>query len=582
MIKKIYSTLSTFNTVELHEGLNILLADITQKSTVKDTRNGLGKTTFIEIIHFLYGSSCTNKSVFKMEQFKDEFFIMDLELNNNLYIVKRRGSESNFVYVKCEETSDLKKKYGMSGISNIKIKVTEWNEFLGEFLFNLNSRDELIKSNLKFRSLFPYFSRLSKDGGYLDSTKYFKTQNVHLTQIALSYLLGLDTKLAISYKQLEEKKKEITDLKKAIETDSYNKIMNDGINLDTEITILTAKISKSKNDLENFLVHPQYREIEIEANNYAQKISELSNKNFMDRQIISELMIASKSEKNIEDFNLFELYNEVEIKLPDIVIKTYDESKLFHEQLVKNRKKYLQEELEQYNEIVIKRSQLINELSLEQSKKMTILNTHGALDQYSLLQSEMNELVSKLDMYQKQQDFLNMMREEAAKLKIEEQRLIIEINKSLEGHSRTKQHAILLVEEVSNCLYNSVAQLHIGQTKNGRYDIEMVSRNQNSTGINSMLIFCFDMMLIQMSKFLDRKMDMLIHDSSLFDPVDERQIAEALRFGKDKSIEAGFQYIVTLNSDDLPDSVRKEVASSILPVLLTDADESGCLFGVYY
>lgn len=358
--------------------------------------------------------------------------------------------------------------------------------------------------------------------------------------------------------------------------------MNDGINLDTEITILTAKISKSKNDLENFLVHPQYREIEIEANNYAQKISELSNKNFMDRQIISELMIASKSEKNIENFNLFELYNEVEIKLPDIVIKTYDESKLFHEQLVKNRKKYLQEELEQYNEIVIKRSQLINELSLEQSKKMTILNTHGALDQYSLLQSEMNELVSKLDMYQKQQDFLNMMREEAAKLKIEEQRLIIEINKSLEGHSRTKQHAILLVEEVSNCLYNSVAQLHIGQTKNGRYDIEMVSRNQNSTGINSMLIFCFDMMLIQMSKFLDRKMDMLIHDSSLFDPVDERQIAEALRFGKDKSIEAGFQYIVTLNSDDLPDSVRKEVASSILPVLLTDADESGCLFGVYY
>lgn len=52
MIRKIYSTLSTFNTIELHEGLNILLADITQRSTVKDTRNGLGKTTFIEIIHF--------------------------------------------------------------------------------------------------------------------------------------------------------------------------------------------------------------------------------------------------------------------------------------------------------------------------------------------------------------------------------------------------------------------------------------------------------------------------------------------------------------------------------------------------
>ncbi|WP_175400672.1 DUF2326 domain-containing protein, partial [Paenibacillus sp. KS1] len=238
--------------------------------------------------------------------------------------------------------------------------------------------------------------------------------------------------------------------------------------------------------------------------------------------------------------------------------------------------------LEYYSEIVKDREKLINELSVEQSKKMTILNTHGALDQYSLLQSELNELVSKLDMYQKQQEFMNNMREEAAKLKIEEQRLIIEISKSLEEHSRTKRHAILLVEEVSSTLYNSAAQLQIGQTKNGRYDIEMVSRNQNSTGINCMLIYCFDMMLIQMSKYLGRRMDMLIHDSTLFDPVDERQIAEALRFGKDKSIEDGFQYIVTLNSDDLPDSVRDEVSSSILPVVLTDADESGCLFGVYY
>lgn len=52
MIEKIYSTLDTFEEIKLHKGLNILLADITKKSTDKDTRNGLGKTTFIEIIHF--------------------------------------------------------------------------------------------------------------------------------------------------------------------------------------------------------------------------------------------------------------------------------------------------------------------------------------------------------------------------------------------------------------------------------------------------------------------------------------------------------------------------------------------------
>src|SRR5690606_20496321 len=160
-------------------------------------------------------------------------------------------------------------------------------------------------------------------------------------------------------------------------------------------------------------------------------------------------------------------------------------------------------------------------------------------------------------------------REEEANLKIEEQKLIIEITKSLEEHTKTKQKAILLVEEASKALYNSSAQLNIGQTKNGRYDIEMISRNQGSTGINSMLIYCFDMMLIQMSAYLGRRMNILIHDSALYDPVDERQIAEALRFGKHKSLEKGFQYIITLNSDDLPESIAKDVEKNILPKVLT-------------
>ncbi|MGM0714154.1 DUF2326 domain-containing protein [Brevibacillus parabrevis] len=579
MIKKIYSTLSTFNEIELHKGLNILLADVTQKSTIKDTRNGLGKTTFTEIIHFLFGGNCTKNSIFKLDHFIDHYFIMDLVIANSEITVKRRGSESNYVYIEYQKESFFETVFG---VSSKKVKVTEWNQFLGEYLFNLNPRDTQLNENLKFRTLFPYFSRIAKDGGFLEATKYFKTQKVDTTQIVLTYLLGLDTKLAINYKLLEEKKKEIADLKKALKTEAYKKIMNEGINLDTEITILNEEITVFKSQLANFQVHPKYKEIEIEANEYAKKIADLSNENFIDRQILSDLEASSKDEENITDINILELYNEVKIRLPDVLIKTFSDSKAFHEQLVKNRKKYLIDELEKYKSAIQNREKTIKQLSIEQSKKMEILNTHGALEQYSLLQTRLNELVNKHEMYQNQQRFITSMREEEATLKIEEQRLIIEINKSLEQHSRTKKEAILLVEEVSKSLYNSAAQLSIGQTKNGRYDIKMISRNQGSTGINGMLIYCFDMMLIQMSLFLDRKMDILIHDSTLFDPVDERQIAEALRFGKEKSLKNGFQYIVTLNSDDLPESVKDEVKDNILPVILTDSDESGSLMGVYF
>ena len=44
----------------------------------------------------------------------------------------------------------------------------------------------------------------------------------------------------------------------------------------------------------------------------------------------------------------------------------------------------------------------------------------------------------------------------------------------------------------------------------------------------------------------------LIHDSTIFDGVDERQRAEALELAASESQAHGFQYICTLNSDDVP------------------------------
>jgi uncharacterized protein YydD (DUF2326 family) len=43
----------------------------------------------------------------------------------------------------------------------------------------------------------------------------------------------------------------------------------------------------------------------------------------------------------------------------------------------------------------------------------------------------------------------------------------------------------------------------------------------------------------------------LIHDSHLYEPVDGRQFARALRIGAEYAEEIGIQYIVTLNSDEL-------------------------------
>ena len=55
MITRLTSSLSSFKTLEFSPGLNVLLADKSEGATDLQTRNGAGKTSFVETIHFLTG-----------------------------------------------------------------------------------------------------------------------------------------------------------------------------------------------------------------------------------------------------------------------------------------------------------------------------------------------------------------------------------------------------------------------------------------------------------------------------------------------------------------------------------------------
>ena len=68
MILTIESSLPSFKTVKFHEGLNVLLSDKNQTSTDKKTRNSAGKTSLVEIIHFLLGADCDKASLLREKE----------------------------------------------------------------------------------------------------------------------------------------------------------------------------------------------------------------------------------------------------------------------------------------------------------------------------------------------------------------------------------------------------------------------------------------------------------------------------------------------------------------------------------
>ena len=56
-LHKLSSSDSRFRTLVFQDGMNILLADRTSESTMGESRNGAGKTSFVKLLRYLLGGS---------------------------------------------------------------------------------------------------------------------------------------------------------------------------------------------------------------------------------------------------------------------------------------------------------------------------------------------------------------------------------------------------------------------------------------------------------------------------------------------------------------------------------------------
>jgi uncharacterized protein YydD (DUF2326 family) len=137
--------------------------------------------------------------------------------------------------------------------------------------------------------------------------------------------------------------------------------------------------------------------------------------------------------------------------------------------------------------------------------------------------------------------------------------------------------------EISERLYESPGQLAISANEQGLKFLPTMPSSQ-SAGVMSMQIFCFDFTMASLCRSRGVGPGFLIHDSHLYEPVDGRQFARALRIGAEYAQELGIQYIVTLNSDELTRAETEgdeDFRAFVLDPVLSDAPEGG-LFGIRF
>ena len=585
MIHSITSDLESFKTLTLGPGLNILLAEKTAQSTDRQTRNGAGKTSFVELVHFIYGGDAKPDSIFRSDELKPHCFEMRADIGGHAISATRSGTIPACITLQGETEHwpirpELDKKTAELALSN-----TDWRADLGTLLFDLpTDPDAISRFGPTFRSLFSYFARRQGGGGFVQPIQQSGPQQNWDQQVAISYLLGLDAGIAQQFQETRAQEKAMAELRKAAKQGDLGKFCGNSADFRTRLAIAETKARQLQRQIAEFNVVPEYTAMEQEASEITRSISTINDDNLIDRELTLQLSTALESEEPPAITDVERLYNEAGVVLPETVERRFEEVSEFHEAIIRNRQAHLSTEITAAEARIVEREARRAELDRRRGQLMGILQSGGALEHCSRLQEEAGRAEAKVEALRQQLEIAERIESTKIQLDIERARLHQALQADLRERNDIANDAIVIFEELSTSLYEQAGHLTIAATPNGPA-FEVAIDAQRSKGINSMQIFCFDLMLAELTTKRGIGPGFLIHDSHLFDGVDERQVAKALQLGVKHAERAGFQYIVTMNSDALPEDVFQngfDVRQHVNPTRLTDAEETGDLFGLRF
>ena len=556
MIHRLSSDLPTFKTIDFHHGLNVVIAERTTESTTKDSRNGVGKSTFIEIIHFCLGSGVSSgkQKILFQEILAEWTFSIELDLRENRYTVSRKGENHNRIIVGGDFSilpSAWQPKID-DETGDQFYSLQEWINVLGWMMFDLplpilKTKEIYLPT---FRSLISYFIRKGKDA-YSKPFEHYRKQLEWDIQVNNAYLLGMGWNFARDFQLNKDQDKDVKQLEKSAKTGVLASLAGDIGELEADKVSLEDKIKSEDQQLKSFNVHPQYREINEKANKLTKQLHDIENQNVSDQRMIDYYENSLKSEVSADDEKILKIYNEAGIFLPESVSKKLEDVKNFHQQVVNNRREFLQSEIVKLRQNIIERSQKSNAFSVERAELMEVLKTHGALEEYTRLQNLHTKTVAALQAVKQKIQQLRLITERKRSLKIEKTQLQQQMQLDYDQRQESISHAISLFNSNTEALYERAGRLIINVELKG-YDFDTQIDRKGSGGVENMEVFCYDLTLAQI--WAERKISpvFLIHDSIIFEGVDERQKALALELAEKKSRENNFQYICCINSDAIP------------------------------
>lgn len=587
MILSITSTIPTFKSIEFHEGLNFVLADVTEASTAKQTRNSAGKTSLVEIVHFLLGSDA-KRTAFKKPALVDHAFTGAFLIGDNEIRVTRGGRDDGRIQLDEAGARALGIAFDRDASDgSAYVTLANWKDFLGRAWFGLPAVRAGTpfdgKSAPSFRAMISYFARRQKDGDY-GSVKLMEDQpQTWSWQINLSYLLGLDWEIPRKFLELAKSKKALNALRKAIREGEFGTLFDKVASIRPELARVEARIERLRAQVDTFRVHESYRELADRAATLKTEMSDIAFEIASINETIAHFSQAMKEDETPSYVNVERMYELVGVELPDLALRRFDEVKAFQASIIRNRRNYLQQQLDSAEAWRIDRDARLREVDAERSGILKTLEGTGAFEDLIRLREELGAQAAKSETLRDKLEMAKKLESNAAEMKREHAELELSLQADHRAHEGAIAQATMIVSEAIDALYDDRdGNLIIAVNDRGALEIDIVIQGGgNLGGIDMMKIFCFDTMLMKVVSERFGGPGFLFHDSHLFDGVDRRQVSSAIRFGSEIAAEVGGQYIVAMNSDEFESKVlpdNPDAGSFVVTPRLTD-DENGGLFG---
>ena len=582
IIRALRSDRETFRTVRFKDGANVVLADRTPDSGKKDSRNGLGKSAMLEIISFCLGGSMGE--TLKRREVKGWTFTLDVEHGGRSFSISRRTGD-NAVEISGDTAGWPVALAGNATIAQdgVRIKVDDFNRGMGRMLYGLESHGAL-GYRPTFRSLISYRVRQGgKHGGYRSPFQSFHMQTAACVQVNNAYMLGLNWETGAHLQDLTDHKRKLRDLERDMSDGVLSDLVGSIGDIEAILIRLEDRARREKDAIDRFRVHDQYKDLESEANGLTESIHGLVNERFSMRKASDMYRESLEEENDATPEQVLGVYRDAGVLLPDTIRKGMEEVRAFHTAIVRNRRGFLGSEIDRLGGEVSKRSLQIDKLGARRATIMGILQTHGAIDELVRLQERHNATVSEQADAANKLAQLKRLGEEKASIDARMNELRRDATIDFDERRDRRKAAILTFNDYSKRLYRAPGKLVI-DIKDGLYRFNVEIERSGSSGIGSMKIFCYDMMLAGLWAGRSESPGFLAHDSDLFEGVDSRQTAKALGLAATESADRQFQYICTMNTDDVPhdDFDKGFDFDSLVAATLTDREAGGSLLGIRF